>query len=595
MSRPHSLLGDVMAQSLEALLSQLHDFVAREQEAARHKLMQVWQRPLQEKLDTGWTQQFTAFARGDAPGLLRATLADTDSRFREGDMLVLHTGDPLWPLGRGWTIESEGDGYWLLGTMGPSQPDDILAAWGSGPAYADPDGLDLTRFYREALEDVAGTANGRELILPLLAGRIEPAFDAAVYDRANAAAAAEGFNAQQAHAVGTACAAEHVACIQGPPGTGKTRVLALIADLLVQEGARVLVTSHTHMAINNALNKVHDRGVPAVKIGVPTQRKGLDDAVECLGRFSAWEARPRGGYVVGATPFATCGTRLEHAEFDVVIFDEASQVTVPLALMAMRRAKRFIFIGDHKQLPPVVLSRSASVIDDHTVSAFAALTSRRPSDDRSVMLTETYRMNRWLTDWPSRTYYGGALRSEGANRERRLDLGPVAPRFADVLGPAASGVFIPTRDRRARTRNAADARLVAEICRDACAAGLPPGDIGIVTPYRAQGRLVRTLLLEVLGREAAREIVADTVERMQGQERRMVILSLATGDEVFLGAVAEFFFQPERLNVSITRAVSKLIVIGPELSGEPAGDDDALRQAVRDYIAFVSQLARMEP
>lgn len=583
-----------MAQSLEALLSQLQDFVEREQEAAAHKLMQVWQKPLQEKLDSGWTQRFSALERGDSPTCLRARLDDTESRFREGDLLVLHTGDPLQPLGRGWTIESEEDGCWILGSAGAGRPDDVLAAWQHGVAYADPDGLDLTRYYREALDEIASTANGREVILPLLAGDVEPAFDAAAYDRAHAVSLAEGLNAQQAHAVATACSAEHVACIQGPPGTGKTRVLALIAELLVDEGARVLVTSHTHMAINNALNKIHGRGVPAVKVGALTQRRGLEDGVECLGRFSEWSPRPRGGYVVGATPFATCGSRLEGCEFDVVIFDEASQVTVPLALMAMRRAKRFIFIGDHKQLPPVVLSRSASVIDDHTVSAFAALTSRRPADERSVMLTETYRMNRWLTDWPSQTYYAGALRSEGPNRERRLAIGPVGPRFARVLDPQASGVFIPTRDRRARTRNVADAQLVAELCRDACAAGLAPGDIGIVTPYRAQGRAIRTLLQDTLGREAARQIVADTVERMQGQERQMVVLSLATGDDVFLGAVAEFFFQPERLNVSITRAVCKLVVIGPELREEPSGGDDALRQAVAEYAAFIGQLERVE-
>jgi DNA replication ATP-dependent helicase Dna2 len=87
--------------------------------------------------------------------------------------------------------------------------------------------------------------------------------------------------------------------------------------------------------------------------------------------------------------------------------------------------------------------------------------------------------------------------------------------------------------------------------------------------------------------------VADTVERMQGQERELVILSLATGDEVFLGAVAEFFFQPQRLNVAITRAKSKLIVIGPDLVRVPAIEQADLKRWIAQYIDLVQHLKRV--
>lgn len=112
-------------------------------------------------------------------------------------------------------------------------------------------------------------------------------------------ALAQGCNPRQAEAVAMAVAAEQVACIQGPPGTGKTRVLALIAQMLAARGARLLVTSHTHMAINNALNKVHALGVPVVKVGWRTQCKGLHEAVPCMDTLSTWEQRPTDGYVVG--------------------------------------------------------------------------------------------------------------------------------------------------------------------------------------------------------------------------------------------------------------------------------------------------------
>jgi DNA replication ATP-dependent helicase Dna2 len=360
---------------------------------------------------------------------------------------------------------------------------------------------------------------------------------------------------------------------------------------MVERGDRVLVTSHTHMAIHNALNKIQAQGVPVVKIGRETQRKGLSSTVATHPSFTAWTERPQnGGYAVGATAFATCTHRLAGCGFDTVVFDEASQVTLPLALMAMRVAKRFIFIGDDKQLPPVVLSRS--ILSDEPTSIFAKLTSRQ--GDHTVMLNQTYRMNRWLAAWPSRTFYDGKLESVGDNRERRFPSIAAPPRLRPVFDPAASAVFIPTPDRTALTRNPREADLVVDICAAANEAGLALASIGVVTPFRAQGRLVRTLLARRFGLGAARDVIADTVERMQGQERELVILSLATGSQLFLAGIAEFFFQPERLNVAITRSMTKLIVIGPDTGALPDCEQPALRRWVRWYADMIAHCCRVE-
>jgi DNA replication ATP-dependent helicase Dna2 len=210
------------------------------------------------------------------------------------------------------------------------------------------------------------------------------------------------------------------------------------------------------------------------------------------------------------------------------------------------------------------------------------------------MLTDTYRMNRELASWPSMAFYAGKLRPTGPNRERKLELLPPAA-AAPVLHESASLVFVPTRDRTARSRNAADAQLVASVCAAAIAGGLLSDEIGIVTPYRAHGRAVRTMLERELGWEDAKRIVADTVERMQGQERELVVLSLATGDLGFLGAVAEFFFQPERLNVAVTRARTKLVIIGPELPDEFHAGHDELARWVRLYRSLIAAAKRIEP
>lgn len=572
----------------DKLLTDLWGFVRDEQTAANAHLLEIWQRPLVEKLDKGWTQGFSRLERGDEPQTLWAYPDESESRFREGDLLCLHEGSPLESrLCAQLSFEKEEDERWLLRSM---RVPAVWDAYTGGPCYADPDSMNLTPYYERALNDIATTKNGQEVILPLLAGELEIGFDVRDMAEAERIALAEGCNLRQATAVGMAYGAEQVACIQGPPGTGKTRVLALIARLMVARGERILMTSHTHMAINNALNKIAAQGVPTVKVGRDTQRKGLDDVIPCVNGLEAWAERPRsGGYVVGATPFATCNARLENYEFDVILFDEASQVTVPLALMAMRKGRRFIFIGDQKQLPPVMLSRS--VLAKDTLSVFSKLTAA--DGDHTVMLDETYRMNRWLTAWPSSTYYDGKVQSRGANRERRFAHADVDGRLAALLDPEASAVFVPTLDKGARTKNFRDAELVAEICRAAVGAGLPLSEVGIVTPYRAQGRAIRNLLISEFGRKEARQVVADTVERMQGQEREMIVLSLATGDEVFLAAIGEFFFQPERLNVSITRAKTKLIVIGPESLDVHAIEDDRVAACAAQYHGMIAQCKRV--
>ncbi|MBU1663782.1 MAG: DNA2/NAM7 family helicase [Gammaproteobacteria bacterium] len=579
-------------QSSTSLLSALLSFIHDEQTAGNQKLLDIWQRPLAEKLEQGWCQGFVRLERGEEAQTLWAYPDDSESRFREGDLLYLHGGSPMeQPYCRQLAFEREEDERWLL------RGNRAVAVWdeyAGGPCYADPDSIDLTSYYERALEEIATSRIGQDVVLPLLSGALEIGFDDRDVMDAEGVARAEGCNARQAQAVGMAYGAEQVACIQGPPGTGKTRVLALIARLMVARGERILLTSHTHMAINNALNKIHGEGVPTVKVGRDNQRRGLDDAIVSVGGLDDWEERPRGdgksgGYVVGATPFATCNARLENYEFDTIMFDEASQVTVPLAMMAMRKGKRFIFIGDQKQLPPVLLSRS--ILAKDAFSVFARLTAQ--AADHTVMLEETYRMNRWLADWPSRSYYDGKLRSAGSNRERRFKLAQVEARFADVFDPAASAVFIPTRDRDARTRNYRDAELVAKLCEAAVAGGLPLSEIGIVSPYRAHGRVVRNLLAGRFGHAVARQVVADTVERMQGQERELIILSLATGDETFLGVIAEFFFQPERLNVSITRAMTKLIVIGPDLSSLSEIEDERIRRWAAQYRDMIGQCRRV--
>ena len=567
----------------KSTLKGLRDFVQKEHEANLAKLYEVWEKLLLQKLDSGETQEIKSLKVEDKNHLV-VTLGDNDSRFREGDMICLHSGDAKnESFVRQATIEAENEGEWLL----RADFDQSAVNRHNGACYADMDAMDLKPFFDKALDDVANLPNGRKVVLPLLSGELkaDKVYSDNYDDAANYAEEA-GLNEKQAEAVGMGVAAQYLACIQGPPGTGKTKVISLIAKLLVAEGHEILLTSHTHMAINNALNKVAKEGVPTVKVGSSSSVKGLDEGILRFDHGSDWEDRPDSGYVIGATPFATCSSRLENFNFDTVIFDEASQITVPLAVMAMRKGKRFVFVGDHKQLPPVVLSKS--VLDEESYSVFSQLVLGNKKVE--VMLSHTYRMNKWLAQWPCQQYYNGQLSSAGDNSERSLKLDKAPSQFNDVFSDESPFVFIPSPGISARTQSSDEAGLVVSLIQTAVDAGLEIEDIGVVTPYRNHGKMIRNKLADRLGTYTAKRVVTETVERMQGQEREVIIISLCSTDKQFIQSVANFFFQPERLNVAITRPMVKLILIGPEIPDDFSVDSrhEGLQNNIDAYRSLVS-------
>lgn len=574
-----------MSMSLSAVLDDLRAFVYAEQEAGMVHLYEIWEKPLDNKLYKGETQQITSLEY-IGNGVVKAILGDNESKFREGDMICLHPGDVFSSELRQVVIEAEDDGYWLL--RGKLRQDKVAEL--KDGCYADPDSMDLTSFYEKALSDVATSKIGREVLLPLLNNQLNTdVLDHDRFDDVANDAQDLGLNEKQCEAVGLGVAAKYLACIQGPPGTGKTKVISLIARLLVEAGERVLMTSHTHMAINNALNKIAEEKVPVAKVCALGGRKALHHDIPCFDYGNQWEDKPDNGYVIGATPFATCSERLEQFEFDTVIFDEASQITMPLALMAMRKAKRYVFVGDDKQLPPVILSQS--VLKEN--SAFSKIAGDTESH---VLLAHTYRMSEALTQWPSKRYYNGELVSKRSPQRSVFHLAKPPTAFVDVLASEHPFVFIPTPGINARSVNLDEAKLVAEILASAIEAGLPADEIGIVTPFRGHAKALRRCLANKLGVQRAKSIVTDTVERMQGQEREMIIVSMCSSDPQYIQAIAEFFFQSERLNVAVTRPQTKLILLGPEISSKFVDSlvEEKARDSAKDYCSLVSHGYRVE-
>ncbi|MGF1731228.1 DEAD/DEAH box helicase [Photobacterium kasasachensis] len=569
------------------VLKELKAFVYAEHEAGVEKLLEIWEKPLSEKLTKGETQKIKS-VKSFGKHYLEVVLGDNESRFREGDMVCLHLGEAHRErVIQQASIECENDGEWLLKV----EVDQEIFSHLQYGCYADPDGMDLKPFYDKALDDVATSKVGRDILLPMLAGQLNTEFiyeddfdDAANY------AELRGLNEEQSEAVGIGVASKYLACIQGPPGTGKTKVISIIAKLLVESGQRVLMTSHTHMAINNALNKIAEEGVPVAKVCAAGGKKSLSDKVLHYEYASKWEDIPDTGYVIGATPFATCSERLESFTFDTIIFDEASQITVPLALMAMRKGSRFVFVGDHKQLPPVILSQS--VLEDS--SAFSKMITG--NDDVSVLLSKTYRMSPALTKWPSQCYYNGELESKRASDQSFFSLPSKPEKYLDILSSDHASIFIKTPRVNARSVNIEEAKLITNIIQTAVESGLSADEIGVVTPFRSHAKALRTCMSDKMGLFSSQLIVTDTVERMQGQEREMIVVSLCSSDPQYITAIAEFFFQPERLNVAITRPQTKLIIVGPDIPDTLLSgiDDPMVRKSMSDYQSLVRHCYEVE-
>ncbi len=516
------------------LLQRLKTFIRHEYETQRYELEMQWAQPLPQRIRQSNAIEALSLQslKGNA---LKMGCQKNDSRFRDGDLLVLHRGNAKGPETIQCILDYDDEtSLDLLITDGkPFLLKEHPKGW-----IADESMLDLSSMFLNALDQVSDTLRGREFILPLISGDLAPNIDYARYERAWEAAQVEGLNETQCEALANAYASDLAYLIQGPPGTGKTYVLAHLARLLVADGFRVLVTALTHRAINNALNKIYeqDPALPLCKMG--QEGAARDSLPPNFRNFTEADfAYSEGGYIVGATPFATRSQRLPNVEFDIVIFDEASQITLPLTIMGMLAGERYVFIEDDRQLPPVV---SAGATEIGCTSIFGYLNGC----GYETMLEVTYRLNDKLNAWPSKTFYENRLRPAPEEATRKLEFAAISDPWGFALAPEHPAVYLDLGHRNATVRSRQEAEVVVELIQSLMRVAIHPRQIGVIAPFRAQGRAYRKLLRQVMpSEEALKELVVDTVERMQGQEREVMIVSMTTSNPSFAGRLAKFYFQ----------------------------------------------------
>ncbi|RAW46135.1 AAA family ATPase [Halorubrum sp. 48-1-W] len=451
---------------------------------------------------------------------------DAVSKLREGDVALASDGDPVTGHAELGRIRELGEEV----VVETDEPVDLRRL----DVY--PSEISVDRMLT-ALHDAV--LKGDERRKDVIFGRREPAFvtadDPPTYIDNNTA---------QNEAVGLAVDAEDCALIHGPPGTGKTYTIARTIRALVADGNRVLLSAFTNRAVDNALEALRDQGFDDVlRVGSETGVRADMQDVRLIERGDPNEkaVELRDAPVVAATT-AACGSRImRECEFDVALVDEASQLTEPSTHAAITLADRFVLVGDHEQLPPVVRAEN-----DLATSLFQRLIERYP--DASVMLDRQYRMSQRIQAFASAEFYDGALRpaTPGVAGQRLDDLGV----DSDALAPELTGGvgFVDPAGERDGNRNVREAERVAGIVDAYLAAGVDPDDVGVIAPFRAQ--------VAEIGRRT--DVTVDTVDRFQGSSKEVVVVSfVATGD-----LDGPIFEDHRRVNVALTRAKKQLTLVG---------------------------------
>ncbi len=359
-------------------------------------------------------------------------------------------------------------------------------------------------------------------------------------------------NDAQNEAVRKAVGAEDVALVHGPPGTGKTYTIARAIRAMVERGERVLLSAFTNRAVDNALAALleqledvidEDR---VVRVG---SESGVGDEMESYRLERAGEPADRvaeleEAQVVAATT-STCGSRvMKEQSFDAALVDEAGQLTEPGTCAAINLADRFVLVGDHEQLPPVVRAEN-----DLTESLFERLVERYP--DAGVMLDRQYRMNQRIQAFASNEFYDGRLRPatpEVAGRTLDDLEGVSRDALPETLRDPVS--FVEVEGDRSQYTDGEEAARIADLIERYEAAGLDRSEIGVIAPFRAQ--------VSEISSRVPDDVAVDTVDRFQGSSQEVIVVSFtATGS--LEGPIFEDY---RRINVALTRPKRALVLVG---------------------------------
>jgi uncharacterized protein len=356
-------------------------------------------------------------------------------------------------------------------------------------------------------------------------------------------------------------------CIQGPPGTGKTYTGANVIVDLLERGKRVGITSNSHKVVLNLMNAVarraDERGVTlsAVKVGRHEGDPIIDrEDVEHVATASDLGDLPA---LIGGTAWLFSRSDLA-GQLDYLFVDEAGQVALANLVGMSPSAKNLVLLGDQMQLSQPTQGshpgESGSSCLDYVLQDHATIPA-----ELGIFLATTWRMHPDVCRFISGAVYEDRLEAEAHTKERRI-----LPVGDGRIGREAGIQFVPVEHEGNRQASEEEVGVIVELveelrrCRhtdkDGADAGLLKlSDILVVAPYNLQVRMLQA----ALGPDAR----VGTIDKFQGQEAPVVIVSMAasSGDSSPRGI--DFLFDKNRLNVAISRAQSLAVLVGnPDLA-----------------------------
>ena len=455
----------------------------------------------------------------------------------------------------------------------------------------------------EALNDVAQARSGRVAELrDVICGLVEPSFREIYPVRF------PWLNRSQEVAVNNMLCSRDVMIVHGPPGTGKTTTLVeAIVETLNRE-PQVLVCAQSNMAVDWISQKLVERGVNVLRIGNPTrvndkmlgycyerQYEGHPDYPELWSmrktmrqllsldrkhsRSDAVNSRINrlrkcaeelevkinmelfdNARVVASTLVGSNSNLLTGRHFSTLFVDEAGQALEAATWIAIRKAQRVVLAGDHLQLPPTIKCFEAER-SGLSRTMMEMVVDRWPQC--VTLLNTQYRMNSLIMQFPSDWFYGGGLRA-AQEVEARGILDFDTP--MEWIDTSELGFTEQVKGAGCSKVNVQEAEhFVAELEKYALRIGVERIlderiDFGLISPYKAQVQYMRRLVKSRASLRPLRGLLTiDTIDGFQGQERDVVFISLVrSNDDGKIGFLSDL----RRMNVAITRARMKVVVIG---------------------------------
>ena len=541
-------------------------------------------------------------------------------RFRQGDIVMLSRRNPLSekPVD---AIVSNRSRHFIRIVL-PEAPTDLRKDTWRMDRGANRIAHDRMRDALNSVFEEDGGAPLRDLLLgmvhdPAGTASLAPELGGA---RARPAHLASDLNEVQREAA-RAAMDSRLTLIQGPPGTGKTyTAVRILENWAKQDIGTVLAVADSNVAVDNLLEGLLSLGVRAVRLGQPVKvrenlreatmdarmeehplRRDLDHWLESNEKLSRRVKGMRGkekglahrdlsrgwkevrkiesqmrddildrAQVLCCTCIGSGHELLDGRRFSRVLIDEATQATEPAALVPLvRGARQVVLVGDHRQLPPTVISQRAQ-----NGGLGRSLFERMVEVGiEPYLLRVQYRMHPAISEFPNERFYEGKLEDGVSASDRQTPAGLLWP---DWECPMA---FLPIEGGEVRSpdgtskENPAEAAWVARLLEGLMDGGeLEQRDIGIITPYAGQVRAIRD---SVPGRYDSVEV--HTVDGYQGREKEVILFSCVRSNSD--GNVG-FLSDSRRLNVALTRAKRGLIVVG---------DPDTLR-CDEDWSAWLEHV-----